>query len=113
MVEEFQFLPKPFVFLNDIVPKACTPVYLPERICHTDPDCTQTCVCVHVCEQFHSYKTTDWGIKVIPDDAKCKFAEHGVCNGSCLVKNLRITNTPVHQSWIRREVMSGLHRPGR
>ena len=113
MEKDFNFLPKPFVFLNDIVPNASAHVYMPDRKVHEDEGGRRTLVCVHVCKKFQSYDTTNFGIKVIPDNTECYFAVHGVCNGACLVKNGRIIHTPAPEDWLPYTLMDNLQRPGR
>jgi hypothetical protein len=113
MEKEFKFLPKPFVFLNDIVPHASAHVYMPNRKVHKDEKDHRTFVCVHICKKFQSYDTTNFGIKVIPDNVKCRFAVHGVCNGACLAKDGKLTHAPAPENWLRYQQMDNLKRPGR
>lgn len=86
---------------------------MPNRKWHAEAGEDNACVCVHVCKQFQSYNTTDWGIKVIPDNAKCNFATHGVCSGACWATKNKITHTPVQEYFIRQDVIHSLHRTGR
>lgn len=113
MEKDFKFLPKPFVFSNDIVPNAYAHVYMPSRTVYEDEKGCRTFVCVHVCKKFQSYATTNFGIKVIPDNTKCCFAAHGVCNGACLVKNGKTTHAPAPENWLRYCLMDNLQKPER
>jgi len=113
MAKDFRFLPKPFVFLNDIVPNASAHVYMPDRKVHEDERGHRTFVCVHICKKFQSYDTINLGIKVIPDNIKCTYAVHGVCNGACLVKNGKISHTSVPENWLQYYLMDNLKRPGK
>ena len=113
MGKVFKFLPKPFVFLHDIVPNASAHVYVPDRQICEDAFGNRMFICVHICKKFQSYNTTNFGIKVIPDNAKCNFATHGVCSGACLVKNGKITHDSAPEEWFRYQLMDRLQRPGR
>jgi len=77
------FIPKPFAFEGFLNPIQSM-VYLPGTHCHI-VDGEHLCVCVHMCDNFFTYPTTKWGIRVIPSKAKCPFG--GRCHGSRLLVN--------------------------
>ncbi len=47
--------------------------------------------CVHTCPKFMAYPTTHDGVRMIPRDAKCPYAEYTVtqpfCSGAFICKN--------------------------
>ena len=82
------FTPKPFVFEGMITPGS-TKVYLPGQTytghyTRFGNDKLETLyMCVHTCKRFSHYPTTTWGIRIIPEHARCPFG--GRCNGARLL----------------------------
>ena len=81
------FTPKPFVFEGMMTPGS-SKVYLPGQTytAHYNgfPDKPDTLyACVHVCKRFGHYPTTTWGIRIIPEHARCPFG--GRCDGARLM----------------------------
>ena len=81
------FTPKPFVFEGMMTPGS-TKVYLPGQTYtahyHGFPQDSDTLyMCVHVCKRFSHYPTTNWGIRIIPEHARCPFG--GRCDGARLM----------------------------
>ena len=81
------FSPKPFVFEGMITP-CSTKVYLPGQTYTAHykafPDESDTLyMCVHTCKRFSHYPTTTWGIRIIPEHARCPFG--GRCDGARLM----------------------------
>ena len=81
------FTPKPFVFEGMLNPGATT-VYLPGQTytghdARFKNDSETLYACVHTCKRFSHYPTTTWGIRVIPEHARCPFG--GRCDGARLM----------------------------
>ena len=89
------FTAKPFV-LSD---PASGQVYCPKRTVTVSKSNkkSRVCVCVHVCDQFLTYPVTKWGIRIIPENTKCKFG--GTCLGNRLLRNGEPINRSVDLSY--------------
>lgn len=107
------FMPKPFVFEDMIIPSS-TKVYLPGCQLYIPfvkglelEDACPIYMCVHMCEQFFNYPTTNWGIRVIPSDARCPFFG-GRCTGARLIRRGKDTGKSIN---IKNQLISGLSNP--
>jgi len=105
------FTPKPFVFEKDINNNNDgVIVYKPSQYMEflgDDYHEFRNCTCVHLCEKFGTYPTTNWGIKCIPLYEMCPFG--GECKGSRLFANGHDTNCEISISNL--EIMHGLKAP--